>query len=127
MLLVYNFIASQKSLIVFIVALDLLRMALMDHCDLVVEALVDLGVGNLGLGDLVVEALGILVVANLVVEVAAKVFVEEQQGHLFVILLLNEDENIKENMLQYNDEDMIVMIFIENLVKDRRSTPFLNL
>ena len=109
MLLVYNFIASQKSLIVFIVALDLLRMALMDHCDLVVEALVDLGVGNLGLGDLVVEALGILVVANLVVEVAAKVFVEEQQGHLFVILLLNEDENIKENMLQYNDEDMIVI------------------
>ena len=108
MLLVYNFIASQKSLIVFIVALDLLRMALMDHCDLVVEALVDLGVGNLGLGDLVVEALGILVVANLVVEVAAKVFVEEQHGHLFVILLLNEDENIKENMLQYNDEDMIV-------------------
>ena len=104
MLLVYNFIASQKSLIVFIVALDLLRMALMDHCDLVVEALVDLG-----LGDLVVEALGILVVANLVVEVAAKVFVEEQHGHLFVILLLNEDENIKENMLQYNDEDMIVI------------------
>ena len=97
MLLVYNFIASQKSLIVFIVALDLLRMALMDHCDLVVEALVDLGVGKLGLGDLVVEALGILVVA----------FVEEQHGHLFVILLLNEDENIKENMLQYNDEDMI--------------------
>ena len=89
-------------------------MALMDHCDLVVEALVDLGVGNLGLGDLVVEALGnlgvgILVVANLVVEVAAKVFVEEQHGHLFVILLLNEDENIKENMLQYNDEDMIVI------------------
>ena len=91
MLLVYNFIASQKSLIVFIVALDLLRMALMGHCDLVVEAL------------------GILVVANLVVEVAAKVFVEEQHGHLFVILLLNEDENIKENMLQYNDEDMIVI------------------